>query len=202
MIDDYEIIDYSIFLERKLYKFFSNVKYGADSIKKKSVHLDKPDEFNDPFETNNVILPTDCKVSCFSEINDSILMWSYYANKHKGICVEYDVSLLEDDELNQIIRKSITRVTYSPLKANTKNSIESLFYKAEEWSHEREWRIVCNTNEEFLPFDCISGVYLGLNSVLENENIKELIKICKRREIRIYKAYFQDNNFKIIFREI
>ncbi len=30
-------------------------------------------------------------VSCFSNKNDSILMWSHYADKHKGICVEFEV---------------------------------------------------------------------------------------------------------------
>jgi len=29
-------------------------------------------------------------ISCFSELNDSIVMWSHYANHHKGFCLEYD----------------------------------------------------------------------------------------------------------------
>lgn len=29
-------------------------------------------------------------VSCFSKRNDSILMWSHYADKHKGVCFEFD----------------------------------------------------------------------------------------------------------------
>lgn len=33
-------------------------------------------------------------VACFSETNESILMWSHYANKHKGFCVEYDFKKL------------------------------------------------------------------------------------------------------------
>lgn len=203
MVTEYEIIEHSIVLERKLYKYFSNVENGITSLKKKVIHLDNPNEFNDPFETNDVVLPNDCKVSCFSEINNSILMWSYYANKHQGICIEFDVALLNKvNELNRRIQRNITRVTYSPLKANIKNPTDSLFYKAEEWSHEREWRIVSVTNEDFLPFDCISAIYLGLNSKRENRNIKELIEICKRREIKIYQAYFDNNNFKILFDEI
>lgn len=34
-------------------------------------------------------------ISCFSKNNQSILMWSHYADKHKGICIEFEQ---EDDE--------------------------------------------------------------------------------------------------------
>ena len=34
-------------------------------------------------------------ISCFSKTNKSILMWSHYADKHKGICIEFEQ---EDDE--------------------------------------------------------------------------------------------------------
>ena len=33
-------------------------------------------------------------ISCFGSNNDSILMWSHYANKHKGACLEFEI----DDE--------------------------------------------------------------------------------------------------------
>lgn len=34
-------------------------------------------------------------VTCFSEINDNFLMWSHYASKHMGICLEFTI---EDQE--------------------------------------------------------------------------------------------------------
>lgn len=33
-------------------------------------------------------------VTCFSKTNESILMWSHYADNHKGFCVEYDFKKL------------------------------------------------------------------------------------------------------------
>lgn len=32
------------------------------------------------------------KITCFTENNDSLLMWSYYANSHKGVCLGYKMS--------------------------------------------------------------------------------------------------------------
>lgn len=35
-------------------------------------------------------------LSCFSEVNDSMLMWSHYAHSHTGFCLEYNFkSLIE-----------------------------------------------------------------------------------------------------------
>lgn len=40
-------------------------------------------------------------IACFSEINDSTLMWGHYADRHTGFCLEYDfASLLEDCRMN------------------------------------------------------------------------------------------------------
>jgi len=33
-------------------------------------------------------------ITCFSEIKDSVLMWSHYADDHKGICIEFDFKQL------------------------------------------------------------------------------------------------------------
>jgi hypothetical protein len=45
---------------------------------------------------------TNIRISCFSdfkgheEFNSQILMWSHYAEDHKGFCVEYDLGFLKD----------------------------------------------------------------------------------------------------------
>lgn len=31
-------------------------------------------------------------IYCFTKSEDNILMWSHYANEHKGICLEFDHS--------------------------------------------------------------------------------------------------------------
>jgi len=31
-------------------------------------------------------------ITCFSKVRDDILMWAHYADKHKGLCFEFDGS--------------------------------------------------------------------------------------------------------------
>lgn len=49
---------------------------------------------NDNFRNKTIDMLIDLKnrilVSCFSLKNDSLLMWSHYADSHKGVCIEYD----------------------------------------------------------------------------------------------------------------
>lgn len=52
------------------------------------------DELKEKF-TNEIIqkvkeVRNNTLISCFSKRYDSILMWSHYGDKHKGICVEFD----------------------------------------------------------------------------------------------------------------
>jgi hypothetical protein len=42
--------------------------------------------------TKSVIARKQIGTSCFAESNDNILMWSHYANSHKGFCLEFDTS--------------------------------------------------------------------------------------------------------------
>ncbi|MEM5669933.1 DUF2971 domain-containing protein [Bacillus cereus] len=91
------------------------------------------------------------KICCFSEINDSILMWSHYANNHKGFCIEYDFT---KEGIDRSLTKQLQPVLYrdnlfnighyfhengekmNPLVINY-NAI----VKSTEWSYEKEWRI-------------------------------------------------------------
>jgi hypothetical protein len=45
-------------------------------------------------EVTNVFLKNS-SVACFSESCDNFLMWSHYANGHRGVCLEFDIKEME-----------------------------------------------------------------------------------------------------------
>jgi len=73
-----EIIDKKGYLNGKTYneivKYYSN----PDNLKKALK------DFRDKFVPN-------IGICCFSQTEDILLMWSHYANKHKGICLKFDM---------------------------------------------------------------------------------------------------------------
>lgn len=152
-------------------------------------------------------------ICCFSEINDSILMWSHYANSHKGICIEYTtvedstgIAIPLDDSLSQIDDPVLNRFlvlknviyqndmpsTYNRLKDDYSKLIQFIRTKHSNWCYEKEWRIIfvhtlLKLNPIKIKRSCITGVIFGMDI---NEAEKDMyINICKKS--------FIDNGFDL-----
>lgn len=129
---------------------------------------------------------SNCSMSCFSEEWNSLPLWSYYANKHKGICLEFDLTKLDPSvSINQGILSNIRPVHYSNVRpdylsnaSNEQNLSNFLFTKADAWSHEHEWRLILTGCErDYIPFDCLSGIYCGVECDKNRKaTIKDMIK--------------------------
>lgn len=90
----------------KLYKYVKADYYNLRNLEKQRIYLSPSGTFNDVYEGLPIgkfenlsyeklkALTDLAYISCFSERKDSLLMWSHYANSHKGFCVEYDLKLL------------------------------------------------------------------------------------------------------------
>ena len=131
-------------------------------------------------------------ITCFAERNDNILMWSHYADKHTGFCVEYDLSKMKSQEAKLMLYPVIyskkrplfplSMFDFTDIK-NVKvaegvfpyaDIAESLLTKSDIWYYEEEWRIIHtlkNLDEQKLYEDIITGVYLGANISSDNEKI-------------------------------
>lgn len=99
-------------------------------------------------------------VGCLSATYESILMWSYYGDDHKGVCVEIDID--EDSEYLSKVQYKNERPTMQTEKllrnycgqlfANVGEKeanavllpliLQPYITKAEEWKHEQEYRLI------------------------------------------------------------
>ena len=188
---------------KKLYKYYSNIDFAIKAIKTKQIHLDDPSSFNDPFEAEflNSKKVSKYKISCFCEEWNSILMWSYYANHHKGVCIEYDVEQLRTSK-NKVYGY-LRPVHYSlvrPPKNDTvpEDRARCLLTKSAVWAHEHEWRLIRKTSEEFLDFDCITAVYFGARTDFTQSNVKKLIDAAQKESIPIHKCNLHTEEYRLI----
>lgn len=102
---------------------------------------------------------------------DCPLMWSHYADEHRGICIEYDLSDTEFSNLRAVSYNSPRAIKVSDLVAwkVNKNSeakekiLRTFFFaKAPQWRYEHEWRdLSTSTGPSSAPAQ-ISAVYFGL----------------------------------------
>lgn len=136
-------------------------------------------------------------VGCLCTSYKNRLMWSHYADSHKGFCIEYDFSESEDE----ILSKLPLPVVYSekrplvPWKAAIDNSVENmeeayaeimmgLLTKDKEWEYENEWRILIGATEDSeLAMPKVSCIYLGAS--IEKENRDKIVAIAKEQNIPV-----------------
>lgn len=146
-------------------------------------------------------------ITCFSEKSDSILMWSHYANKHTGFCVEYDFNKCYKLEalinlwpvLYSIERPLLPMGLFDFTDPNDvklrdiQNFIPDLtmllLSKSNIWDYEKEWRIVGLQNQltdgHLLDLHIVSHIYLGAN--ISEENVARIREEVKDIPIDRYK---------------
>lgn len=126
--------------------------------------------------------------SSLSEDSNNILMWSHYANDHKGIVIGFEFPELEGntnlqkvkykDSLNEIKIKDFAHFLIADCESDYYHSILMKDYslKACAWDYEKEWRIWRSKPcyYHFKP-EQVKEVWFGLNT--SNETIAVLLGI-------------------------
>lgn len=205
----------------KLLSFRPISKYSLKDIINKEITVSHPKVMNDPFDTiylqwldyynqNNDkerkhIKPMleamgNVRIRCF--VNNktkrspvsNILMWSHYADSHRGMCLEYRFS---DEFMNQTNDDSVLRfrkVIYKrePLSIKSKQMTTDigLLRKCNAWKYENEVRLISfapDRKDDFIPIKLddgayVSRVFFGMN--------------CPKRDIDTVRSILSDEKTK------
>ena len=98
------------------------------------------------------------RIASFSEDHSNILLWSHYADGHKGVALEVEIDT-EDPTLTQIVYSDFYSV-FSEDTDVTMNHPHVFNGKTPEWRYEKEWRII--TTYEYFTLDTpCSRILLG-----------------------------------------
>lgn len=216
-----------------LYRFerFSCKKVYA--LTHNMVYASYPKEFNDPFEGYCICrsqfegslkeipyspecikkITTTRGVVCFSKERGSIknvLMWSHYADSHKGFCIEYKdeaILALQGIKSNEVLR--VDDVQYNAPcvveDISDRYDIEPAFHKASCWSYEREFRVVFSDEGLKSLGDnvalVINAIYLGCESyrLVDSPEYKCLMEFIHLHKIPCYQmvASYDGSNLAI-----
>lgn len=181
-----------------------------------SVNGDAPKEAKKIFEIPNLIhqsndyykrvfqsMLTHTKVCCFSKSKTAKLMWSHYADNHRGMVMEYDISFdinLFRFALPVIYHEKLPEINFM---AQQNKSIESVLKnKSQDWNYEQEVRLI-NDNPAGTPnkirinLESLRSVIFGYRTSKEDiEKVKTALK--KFPHIKYMQSCLSQNEYELI----
>lgn len=205
--------------------YFTSQQYALESLRDKRIKVARFSELNDPFDflglaadlpsqrsdLNKLRDITDKKfgIICMSATWQEPLLWGHYADKHKGICIEFEV----DGEKWQKIRYRAERPKISDygvdrISALSMDQLEEINRtKFRAWSYERERRLFVELKDP----DPVTGLYfhpfgkgfdpvriiLGHRSTASKETIERLCELNGGR-IDVIRARPAFRDFRVV----
>lgn len=156
------------------------------------------------------------KVCSFCESNQQLLMWSHYADSHKGFCVEYEIRQWKPDDIRKRVLYPVVYQDYfynstehliSQIEKKEFNNLYPLIScatKSKEWEYEQEWRFIFNIGDSFkrqnYRMNCQTKVFLGSRMLEDNQ--KEILEICRTKNLTAYKAHPSTEKYGLEFEQI
>lgn len=155
-------------------------------------NLDEVLEYQKQFYERKELSKKEFSICCFMENDESNLMWSHYADYHKGFCIEYDLS-------NDCFCDFLYPVYYTKdVMELPKNYAKVCITKSEEWNYELEWRMIYLGQSGLQDAPPIKSICLGARFDEQGELSKQLLQIVAERNIPIYKMVISKTSYSLI----
>lgn len=182
---------------------FTLAQHALSNLVFQRIKIARFSDLNDPFELLGVNMKHSKKradslknkgdidkgngVICFSGTNHDPVLWAHYSDRHRGVCLGFDVP---DDFVQRVqYIKEPMKITKEGNFIATKDGKEFdgdiLTAKYENWAYEDEWRAVvdlarynCESGLYFYPFSedlVLREVFLGECCDLPIKKIREVV---------------------------
>lgn len=207
----------------KLYKYLSDDVFRdyLTSHLNGEVYLSSWRDFNDPMEgyftyiahrdTRHIIdavvgEKSEYRVSCFCKSYRQFLLWSYYTNKHRGVCLEY---VVQPDQLHPGCILKAVRYNDSLPRLDLSASVDEqarmfLLTKLKPWEQEQEVRLLArNVAQRTIPFGRLTGIIFGVNYAAGDpkdtgrQRVATEYRVRGRTRPRLYQAAIEGDSAAI-----
>jgi Protein of unknown function (DUF2971) len=135
-------------------------------------------------------------VYCVTKKPDDLLMWSYYADGHKGLCLKFRTRDFVDHMVDGDL--TLTPVRYSAkvprinfYESATRDYVQAqIGTKSEHWRHEEEWRLFAQQRSGLIPFppSALCGIILGCRMFQVDEEFVTSVVRAHRPAVPIVRA--------------
>jgi len=143
-------------------------------------------------------------ISCFSKKFNNLLMWSHYADKHKGACIGFDLDVGSINSIKGSRVKGAVNYDRKYEPADFAGDEETwirnwLLTKAKDWKYEKEVRLICPNQNGVIEIETymIKEVIFGSQAdELFKKKVKEIVK-RKDYNLEFSNLKLKENKFKL-----
>lgn len=130
------------------------------------------------------------------------LLWAYYSNSHQGFCIEYDLDILKQFQLNGeffsdvIYQENIPIINLEDIPHHDVLTKKLLVTKSIAWEHEEEFRIITGISGLYYFYNrAVKSIYFGYRA--PENSIKLIMSIFRGRGIKYYKMNPKKNLYEL-----
>ena len=144
-------------------------------------------------------------VLCLSETCRDILMWSHYADAHKGICLKY-YAIKNVFETAQVVHyEELRPVINARVQTPDEMLDRAIFTKSEHWAYEKEWRLIQYKTGAGIyrtPPEALVGIVFGaqIDAADRTEVLNWVATLSQPPTI--YQATVSNTKFELVINEL
>jgi len=144
-------------------------------------------------------------VTCFSELNDNLLMWAHCGGRYEGICLEFAAEAEPFRNIRQVQYVEVlpTIDLASLLVDRDFKQVMDLFCtKSTSWAYEKEWRAMHTVagTEYVYPAEALTGVFFGPDVDSRSLEIVCLILQGQNDKVRLWQGTRSTTEFRVLFK--
>jgi hypothetical protein len=139
--------------------YFVNQEFGLKDLRERRLKISDIVGLNDPFDFLSVAAPTkaarkmlrewrqdmanDFGLICFSRNWHSPVQWAHYADRHKGMCLGFEIDESHLRQVNYVQSRPVWPAAPQPWPLSVKQRVidQLLYTKFAHWSYEDEYRL-------------------------------------------------------------
>ncbi len=145
-------------------------------------------------------------ITCFSEINDDLLMWSHYTGRASGVCLEFDTRTEPFTKIRPVrYVRALPQldVTEILLRRNLDPVLDLFCTKSAAWAYEREWRALHKVagTQYIYPAGALTAVYFGPDIDSGLLEIVCLILAGQNETVKFFRGSRSTTEFRVLFEE-
>ncbi len=149
-------------------------------------------------------------VACFTTKKLDTLMWSHYADGHRGFCLEFDTSFQpfqpgggQSGALRVRYCKKYPRFNLAAVFKQEQSAVEDILTtKGCSFRREKEYRIIRRNGNQSTSYDpkCLTAVYFGANMTEENQFA--IASVLRGSETKFYKMKKSKERFLLTYESV